>query len=437
VRLAKNMTKIAILSDIHFGDPMCSLAAVDDSGNRIVGPAYPKFKEAVGSDLDYLVLVGDILDFSVASYDEAYLAAKPFFEKIASDGTLKYLDGKPATPIVYIPGNHDYDIWNQIEYEVNFIRPMHAGKAPRSFHWAVPGVFDLRKNTTHSIFELPQISKRDGDIEYGGLFLDKLTTKNNEGEGFPFYIAYPNVYLFTDDFCGLITHGQYLEAYWSLLSEVAPLIAGDDLKVSDPPNIKEMVALNFPLSQLACSGVGQAGPLTKVVRQVQRDVKENKLERIEQYLDQFDNNIIEKMNNYCWIDPRRCLIYLCAKMGKKKAISIIKAAGGTRYDKEFLNDQKTRDRFLKYYAACKKELKDLCVSFGYNISTPTRVMYGHTHIPIPWGSTEETMKIDGETVCLNNFGGWLYSERTKTGGKMEGAEIVLIESGNIKSVRIG
>jgi hypothetical protein len=188
------------------------------------------------------------------SYEQAYRAAKPIFERMAADGTLKRSGDQPAARIVYVPGNHDYDVWNQVEYEVNIIRRMHQGGPPRSFRWTVPGVFDFRRGTAHATFALPQVGRRSGSFEYGGLFLDKLTVRAGQDPstaGFPFFVAYPNLYLLTDDFSAVITHGQYLEGYWALLGEVAPLIAGSDLHVSSPLEIRDIVALNLPLSQLA------------------------------------------------------------------------------------------------------------------------------------------------------------------------------------------
>ena len=55
--------RIAIISDTHLGDPMCTLVEHDDKGEIIVGPKYGAFKTAVGKQNDYLILLGDILDF--------------------------------------------------------------------------------------------------------------------------------------------------------------------------------------------------------------------------------------------------------------------------------------------------------------------------------------------------------------------------------------
>ncbi|HJS75098.1 MAG TPA: hypothetical protein VJ921_12485, partial [Vicinamibacteria bacterium] len=64
--------RVAVVSDTHFGDPLCTLVSPGKPGeDPSVGPAYEALARAVGS-VDYLVLLGDILDFSVASYADAY-----------------------------------------------------------------------------------------------------------------------------------------------------------------------------------------------------------------------------------------------------------------------------------------------------------------------------------------------------------------------------
>ena len=68
--------RIAILSDTHFGDPMCTLV---DHESMKPGSRYGKFKDAVGTDNDFLVIVGDILDFSITDYRTAHTGGGGIF----------------------------------------------------------------------------------------------------------------------------------------------------------------------------------------------------------------------------------------------------------------------------------------------------------------------------------------------------------------------
>ncbi len=62
----------------------------------------------------------------------------------------------------------------------------------------------------------PGVGKRtDGSYTYGGLFLDHITEEPSH-----FIFAYPNLYLVTDEGTILMTHGQYLDGYWSITVKV-------------------------------------------------------------------------------------------------------------------------------------------------------------------------------------------------------------------------
>jgi 3',5'-cyclic AMP phosphodiesterase CpdA len=109
--------RVAVVSDVHFGDDLCTLVATGPDGEPSLGPAYAALRRIVGH-VDYLILLGDILDFSVASYQEAYRAARAFFVQAQEDLL--------AREYVYVPGNHDFDIWHTVEHQVNVINQLKA-----------------------------------------------------------------------------------------------------------------------------------------------------------------------------------------------------------------------------------------------------------------------------------------------------------------------
>jgi len=102
--------------------------------NEFVQKIKKKFK---GKKLEYLVLLGDVFDFTVAGYDEAYAIAKFFFKKIKED--------EIANEIILIPGNHDFEIWHTVELQVNVINPVKKGKFPTPFRMSIPGIIDYRE----------------------------------------------------------------------------------------------------------------------------------------------------------------------------------------------------------------------------------------------------------------------------------------------------
>ncbi len=416
--------RIAIISDTHFGDTMGTLVHRDNANNIVIGSRYKDFKKAAGTNNDYLILLGDILDFSIASYEEAYDFAKIFFLQLQQD--------KIAKEIIYVCGNHDADLWHIVEHEVNIINRIKIGKSPRPFHLSLPGVIDDRKTSQNQGFTLPGVRQQDGkDPKYAGLYLDNLTvsTKNGQPSGTPtsFNFCYPNVYLATDHGTVLITHGQYFEAYWALSCEWAMKLALEDLRIGNALDLKEMVGINFPLSQLACSGVGQAGPLTKIVRQVQRQVKDGDLRRVKKYLDRMDYEI-DKLTRFPWYKQHlEWFTDIVSNKIKTMALEFISNIEDTRYSEDFIHKKDVQARFMNFYSSSLLEIDNLNIQYGYDIPIPRYIIFGHTHQPIPWGAPDAP-KVKGTIdagiypITLYNTGGWL----NKLAEKMEkfvGAEV--------------
>ncbi|NTU42472.1 MAG: hypothetical protein HGA78_05375, partial [Nitrospirales bacterium] len=113
--------RFALISDTHFGDPMGTLI----KGDRSLGDRYSAFRDAAGHDNDYLILLGDILDFSISSYKDTYEAAKVFFLQVQKDNI--------AREMIYLPGNHDADLWHTVEHQVNIIYQLENERSPIPF----------------------------------------------------------------------------------------------------------------------------------------------------------------------------------------------------------------------------------------------------------------------------------------------------------------
>ena len=104
---------IGIISDTHFGDSNCKLLSKGG-----LSSVYVRFRDEVakftgGSSarrpLNFLVLNGDTLDFSINSFEDSCRKARPFFTAIQQDNL--------AEKIILIPGNHDRQIWDVVEWE--------------------------------------------------------------------------------------------------------------------------------------------------------------------------------------------------------------------------------------------------------------------------------------------------------------------------------
>jgi predicted phosphodiesterase len=422
--------RVAILSDTHFGDDLCTLVVEPPKGPPALGPAYPALARAVGR-ADYVVLLGDVLDFSVASFEKAYRHAKVFFTALQADGLARQL--------IYIPGNHDFDIWNIVEHQVNVINQLKQGELPRAFKRSVPGVIDDRRSDAADGLVLPRVTPNpewhDTGAKYGNLFLDNITRVKStrrgvrsEGRKLTFNFVYPNLYLVSDSGESvLVTHGHYFEAYWALASDWLMRIASDALAVETPGqlNLQELVGMNLPLNQLACTGIGQAEPLTALVRKVQRDVGAGRLGEVALFLDRLEARILDDRAGASRI--RRAAERYVVRRIKLWVLGALAAHPQARYSRLFLSRPSVRERFRRYYRHSLNELSQLSRDHGIDVPPPSHVVFGHTHQPIPWGEDELVDDIDGHTLRFCNAGGWLLKDEAD--GEFVGAEIVVYESG--------
>lgn len=422
--------RFAVISDVHFGDDLCTLVAPGPDGEPRVGPAYPALRRVVGR-VDYLILLGDILDFSVASYEEAYRQARAFFLQAQEDGL--------AREIVYVPGNHDYDIWHTVEQQVNVINQLRQGQLPRAFHRSVPGVLDDRPSPAQGRLLLPDIRPRpewhENGTPYGGLFLDHITQRRSEagarptGRKLTVDFAYPNLYLVTrEGESVLLTHGHYFDAFWAAAAEWALRLAREDLPLEGglEPSLRDLVGLNLPLNQLASAGIGQAQPLTRVARTIQREVSAGHTGTAGRYLERLE---IALRGPKGLRTPGGLVRAVILRWLKRRLLAGLSTTERTRYSREFLRRPEVRERFRSYFRASLRELDRLRREHGLDVPTPTSVIFGHTHQPIPWGSDELVDTVDGRPVRFCNTGGFLLKDEPDGSLRFVGAEVVLYETG--------
>lgn len=421
--------KIAITSDIHLGDPNCVLIGKDSS----LGSKFDEFKKTLKEKgkINYLILLGDIFDFSIRSYEQVYTIAEKFFCEIQ----------ECTEQIIYVPGNHDFEFWHILEHEVNIINKIKHDKMPTKFRWSVPGVVDDRQEKEEDKFTLPKVTPKSEDSieKYGDVFLSDITTiQNSENDRLLFNVAYPNVYIITKSGeCVLLTHGQYFEPYWSLTGEWALKIAKKDITLANKKegqlNIEEIVAFNFPLSQLASSGVGQAGTLTQIVRKIQREVKDKDLRRVRKYLEKLDDEILDKEFKYRSFDPREWATDAMLGIIKSVIIDRLGNYEPARFNKYGLTETpEGEQRVANFYRASLREIDGLGkLESGRAVHIPNpphRVIFGHTHQPIPWDDKNSKHTVDNITFSLHNTGGWLTRKGRNKKDEFCGASIFFYET---------
>ncbi len=295
---------------------------------------------------------------------------------------------------------------------------------------SVPGILDCTGNRNSRPFILAGVTQNEEGPQYGGLFLDNITSPRTR-----FNFAYPNLYLITESGNYLLTHGHYLEKYWSYTGELLMEIAQEDLQLGDEYDLRELVGVNFPLNQLACTGVGMAGPLSRIARKVQREVKDKNLARVEKYLERLQKKL-DKETNFPWYEVYKELITdKIFKEIKNSILDDLKKKQETRFSAEFVNNPEVHARFKRFYSSSLVEIDRLEFEEGIHIDPPTRVIFGHTHQPIlleeprppiarPFGETQS------KPIYLYNTGGWLKKRDVSAQETFPGAGVFTLNGDN-------
>jgi UDP-2,3-diacylglucosamine pyrophosphatase LpxH len=188
------MAKRVIFSDLHFGDPSCSLSS------QPVALGLRSFLWSLG-EVEDLILAGDILDANISSLTRAIEGKKSsgtWPKQIGFRYWLAHLfeDNRfDVKRIVYIPGNHDYIIWNILSTNEVFVDPISQGKVPTNLP------------LTEGTFLQPFIR---------GVAPDKVRER--------FMVIYPDYEFDLSGHSVLVTHGHYLDETQTLFRNLGALI---------------------------------------------------------------------------------------------------------------------------------------------------------------------------------------------------------------------
>jgi predicted phosphodiesterase len=180
------MAQRVILSDLHFGDPLCSLR------RKKVTEGLSKFLRGLG-EVEEIILAGDILDANISSLTTAIKGRKGTGSWPRQLGFQKWLsfifEGGQfnAKKIIYVPGNHDYIIWNILSTNKAFVKPLSRGQFPENLP------------LMEAVFPEPFIR---------GVAPQKMQDR--------FIVAYPDHEFSLAGRSVLVTHGHYLDNKQSL-----------------------------------------------------------------------------------------------------------------------------------------------------------------------------------------------------------------------------
>ncbi|MCI0606020.1 metallophosphoesterase [bacterium] len=177
-----------VLSDLHFGDTRCSLHSM-----RTAHALMNRLKEY--QPLEEIFLLGDILDLQLATWSQAIegrILNGPAKRAVGFRYFLNFLlDQTGAKLVTYIPGNHDYKIFDYHSIDRHLILPLRNGKK-------LSGRVSFFRNFTPS-------------------FLQGLVHSAQA----QFRVIYPHHFLRIPGGRLLLTHGHYFDSSQSFYQEIA------------------------------------------------------------------------------------------------------------------------------------------------------------------------------------------------------------------------
>ena len=371
---------IAIISDLHFGDATTRLVK-----NGSVSDDFNKFRDKLkaatgGGPVDFLVLDGDVLDFSISPFEDSCKAAMPFFQALKDENI--------ANNIVYIPGNHDKQVWDAVEWETNIVQKLRNFKDPRGFRRTQPGIIDLTVDNPK--IKLPGVSGEPGDIFLKGLF--------RQNEELPISVVYPNLYVTTaDNKSILITHGHMMETAWTILSDLF------SAHINTTIGLKELEEWNIPLTSMICTGIGQAGDVSEVLYQIQQEAYQNKTNKLKKVLSDIEPKVDDMIKLPWYLEFLDDAGFSAVK---KLAIKMARNTENSRYDQDFFRKDHIYKKFETYYSASVTQMEQL------GLKPAGHFIFGHTHDPVPYDKPMETKKLsrlNNKKAMVYNTGGWLSS----------------------------
>lgn len=414
------MGKIVVLSDTHLGDPMSSLEC-EPPGELDLTWFRDALETAGVERVDYLVLAGDILDFMVTSFKRSYSVARDFFTALRRLNLVK--------EIIYVPGNHDRDVWDSVQKEVNVFRRLRRGKNPEEFPYEQPGVIDHSAGG-EGILNLPGVDYAKARMEerqYGQLFLEGLFP---EGQSLPIAVVYPNLYVVLPGGRWiLVTHGHHFELAWGFVTEAF----GDLLtRESDDPQegtLKWLEECNIPVNSFICTALGQGGPSTRLLRRIHAEMKKGGSTEIA--------NLIRAFLK--WLDRELAQPFplamdedVAAEMAESFLLKELRGHRASRGSKTFLKDKyRFIEKFLEATRLTVKALNKKVIAENVD-DYPDTVVFGHTHVPVQ--STEPEvleMRLESgrvKNIAFLNTGGCLRGE---TAGM-----VCIDEDGTCRSLRV-
>jgi len=257
-----------VLSDLHIGDRAGMVVAGRDgrfqSPLRIRSQFLDFLARVAALKLEHkplLVLAGDVWDVAVDNIDDVATLSWDVFEELREGFSL-------FESILFLPGNHDHALWTLLQTQTCVIRPLDRRAAGDRTAKAFPlphaqeALLDFTKGP-HPELEIPGVKPP----YTGNVFLTGFT-----GGTIPVNVSYPNLAIRrADGRHVVVTHGQFFEQAWTLLSDL--ILPATEENLPKGRNLASLEMLNASLTDFINYSLAQMGPLNDVLQQVYEDFR--------------------------------------------------------------------------------------------------------------------------------------------------------------------
>ncbi|HVB71960.1 MAG TPA: hypothetical protein VNE38_00245 [Ktedonobacteraceae bacterium] len=393
--------RFVCLSDLHLGADNSVLTAIKPGSigtdtsrpSAVLSQFVLCLRELItrneGVEKPTLVLNGDILEMALCDVNKAAMVFERFIELVyPQDGEALFNKN-----ILYIPGNHDHHIWESAR-ETKYIEIISAMQ---------PGAELVSPLHTTKMFASDLVN------EY---FLTSLLRRYPQLRDATVSVAYPNYALLNNDGqkCLIISHGQYVESIYSLMSTLNTLFFPNRKK---PTDIWDLEAENFAWIDFFWSTMGRSGDVGQDIGLFYAKLQDRP--QVEKLIANFINN---------WLEQTR----------RPKLLEGVEARGlGWFADFVFsrlspLEKQRTdqalspdAQRGLQSYIEGPL-LGQMLRENGQHIPADITFLFGHTHKPF-----QQEINYTGypQPLKVYNGGGWVVD--TVQISPLHGASVLLVD----------
>jgi len=380
------MIQAIAISDLHLGEDNSALQPRDNSN-----PHLPRLLQtwralAAGRKIGALIILGDLMDLSLAYYSEAVPACKFFLQGIVAADLFDR--------IIYLPGNHDHHIWHYIIEQQFVFSKLNSRLVP-----------DYPRTKSLWVEDRPDEDQDSAFVKSS--FLNQLLPPG--GSIRQVYVTYPN-YLFQPNPSGpavVLTHGHFFEREWTIISDLIGYVIGNI-------TVDDLETFNAPLTEFLWYNLGQSERLSRVVEEIYQNAEQGRFEYLDniihlvmQAIDAMDGKIKDGYIRDHIEEAIEALIKKVLHAYLKRGAESTRASSMRNKPIGEIS-AKVRTYFENYLEA--KIFNVGCRDYS--------IVFGHTHLP-----GREKIKINQKEVEVFNTGGWLLDENNQ----MPGAAYVTIQ----------